>query len=225
MAAAKKTNWFAIWVSAAVVVVLVAVGGLVVWMNQAATDPGETPTSGGINQETGAIIVGDGPAVLDTYIDFMCPICGQFEDLYGETILEQVDAGEITLNIHPISILDRASQGTQFSTRAASAMYCVAEESPDDAVAFMQQMFVKQPAEGTEGLTDSEIVDIAKGVGAEAAADCIADGTFTDFVSAMTGKTPVREGAAGIGTPTVVLDGEILTLTGDPAADLTARLK
>ncbi len=41
----------------------------------------------------------------------------------------------------------------------------------------------------------------------------------------MTPKTPVQPGAAGIGTPTVVVNDEVLTLTGDPAADITARLQ
>ena len=63
---------------------------------------------------------------MDTYVDFMCPVCNQFEQAYGEAIQGLVDDGTITLNIHPISILDRASQGTEYSTRAANAMYCVA---------------------------------------------------------------------------------------------------
>jgi protein-disulfide isomerase len=99
-------------------------------VNNAATDPGEPPQGSGIDQETGAVVVGDGEQSMDTYIDFMCPICGQFEEAYGDAILELVDDGTITLNIHPISILDRYSQGTEYSTRAANAMYCVAEADP-----------------------------------------------------------------------------------------------
>ena len=57
-AAAGKTNWFAIWVSVAVVVVVALVVALVVWMNNAATDPGTPPSGSGINQETGAVVVG-----------------------------------------------------------------------------------------------------------------------------------------------------------------------
>ena len=108
-AAAGKTNWFAIWVSVAVVVVVALVVALVVWMNNAATDPGTPPSGSGINQETGAVVVGSGSQTLDTYIDFMCPICNQFEETYGDEILDLVNDGTITLNIHPIAILDRYS--------------------------------------------------------------------------------------------------------------------
>ena len=56
MAAAGKTNWFAIWVSVAVLVVLALVIGLVVWMNSSASDPGTPPSGSGVNQETGAVV-------------------------------------------------------------------------------------------------------------------------------------------------------------------------
>lgn len=227
--AARKTNWFAIWVSAAVVVVIVAVGGIVWWSNSQATSPGAAPESTAINAETGAIAVGDGDDTVDTYVDFMCPICGNFEQVYGETLDELSADGTITLNLHPISILDSRSQGTAFSTRSANAAYCVAEEDPANALPFFQAMFANQPSEGTPGLDDAAIIAIAEGVGAgESAASCITDGTYTRFVEALTQETPVQEGATGVSTPTIVVNGETLTnstdLTGDPQADIVARL-
>ncbi len=158
--AQRKMNWFAIWISAGVVVALVLVAVLVVSMNNAQSGPGTAPEASNINAETGAIAVGDGSNDLATYIDFMCPICGDFEELYGPTIEGLVDDGSITLNIHPISILDRASQGTKFSTRAANAMYCVAVADADASLPFMKAMFDNQPAEGTSGLTDEQILGL-----------------------------------------------------------------
>lgn len=222
-APARKTNWFAIWVSVAVVVLLVAVVGLVVWMNNTATapDPVNTPDSAVINQETGAITVGDGAGTMDTYIDFMCPVCNQFEQAYGESIQSLVDDGTITLNIHPISILDRASQGTEYSTRAASAMYCVAAADGSAAVPFMQAMYANQPAEGSTGLTDEQILAIAAGVGVTGIDSCVNDGTYKGYVTAMTEKTPVAPSAQGIGTPTIAINGQVIDNSSLPApADL-----
>lgn len=223
-AAARKSNWFAIWVSVGVVVALVAVGALVVWMNSAAKDPGTLPESSGIDQETGAIIVGDAPDTFDLYLDFMCPICGDFEDLYGEEILGLVDDGTMTLNLHPISILDRYSQGTEYSSRSANAMYCVADADPAASVGFMQALFANQPSEQTEGLTDAEIIDLAKGVTDADVSSCITDGTFRQFVAAMTEKTPVQPGASGIGTPTIAINGEAISNSSIPAAGSLATL-
>ncbi|MFE1645878.1 DsbA family protein [Microbacterium sp. P01] len=222
--AVRKRNWFAIWISVAVVVVLVAVAALVVVLNNAASGPGTAPEAANINAETGAIAVGEGSGTLDTYIDFMCPVCKQFETSYGSSIQGLVDDGTITLNIHPISILDRASSGTEFSTRAASAMYCVAAADPDNALPFMQAMFANAPAEGSTGLTDEEIVSIAEGAGVTDASDCITNGTYTKYVASMTPKTPVAPGSSGIGTPTIAVNGEVIANSTLPAPAELASL-
>lgn len=225
-AVTRKTNWFAIWISAGVVVALVVVAGLVIWMNAMAGGPGQAPESAQINAETGAISVGDGPETFDTYLDFMCPICNSFEQAYGPEIQKLVADGTITLNLHPIAILDRASQGTQFSTRAANAMYCVADAKPDAAVAFMQAMFAGQPAEGSTGLTNDQIITIAESVGVKDASSCITEGTFSKFVTAMTKNTPVAPGAAGVGTPTLAVNGTVIKNSDLPQpADLASLFK
>lgn len=227
----KNNNIFAIVVTIAVVVVIAVVAGIVVWMNNAAAGPGATPQSSTIDTETGAISVGDGPNTLDTYVDFICPACKQFEQTYGEAIQEQVEAGTLTLNIHPISILDRASQGTEFSSRAAGAMYCVAEAEPEAALPFLQAMYASQPAENTPGLADEQIVQIARDAGvtdADAVESCITEGSFKRFAQSKTQSTPVQPGQNGISTPTIVLNGETVdnsTLTGDAQADIVDNLK
>jgi protein-disulfide isomerase len=219
----RKVNWFAIWVSVAVVVALVLVAVLVVNLNQSSDDPGEVPQAANVDFETGAINVGDGENTFETYIDFMCPVCNQFEQLYGPDIRKLVDDGTITLGIHPIAILDGRSQGTEFSTRAANAMYCVAVADGEAAVPFMEAMFANQPDEGTPGLTDAEILDIAAEVGVEGIDDCVNDGKYSQFVTDMTAKTPVQPGAAGVGTPTIVVNGEVIANSTLPEpADLAS---
>jgi protein-disulfide isomerase len=217
-AEARKTNWFAIWVSVAVIAVLVVVGGVVVWMNNSASAPAPvvTPDAAVIDAETGAIVVGDGANTLDTYIDFMCPVCNQFEQVYGEAITGLVEDGTITHNIHPISILDRLSQGTEYSTRAANAMYCVAAADGTAAVPFMQAMFANQPAEGSTGLTNEQILEIASISGVTGIDACVNDGEYAGFVTAMTEKTPVAPGASGIGTPTIAVNGETIANSSLP---------
>lgn len=202
MAAAKSnTNWFAIGVSAAVVVVLVVLGGLVVFLNNQATAPGPTPDGALISQETGAITVGKGDKTIDTYIDFMCPICGQFEDAYGEQLQTAAANDEITLNIHPIAILDFRST-TEYSSRAAAAMYCVAENDPDSAIPFMNLLFKNQPAEGSAGLDDSQLASYAEEAGATSSADCIANKDYIKFPVAQAKEHDIK------GTPTIEIDGK-----------------
>jgi protein-disulfide isomerase len=227
--AARKRNWFAIWVTVGVVVALALVAVLVVTLNNAAAPkplPTEvnTPSASNIDSETGAIIVGDGEDTLDTFVDFMCPVCNQFEQVYGAEIEGLVDDGSITLGIHPISILDRQSSGTQFSTRAANAAYCVAIADADASLPFLQAMFENQPAEGSKGLTNKEILDIASGVGVTGIDSCVNDGTYAGYITEMTAKTPLQPGSQGIGTPTIVVNGEVIANSSLPPAGQFATL-
>jgi protein-disulfide isomerase len=202
MAAAKSnTNWFAIGVSAAVVVILVVLGGLVVFLNNQATAPGPTPGGALISEETGAISVGKGETTVDTYIDFMCPVCGQFEEAYGEQLQAAAANDDITLNIHPVAILDFRST-TEYSSRAAAAMYCVAENDPDAAIPFMNLLFQNQPAEGSAGLDDAQLTTYASDAGAKNSADCISEGEYLKFPAAQAKEHEVQ------GTPTVEIDGD-----------------
>ena len=222
----RKVNWFAIWVSVAVVVALVLVAVLVVSLNNSAEnpEPGPSPSAANIDTETGAILVGDGDDRLDTFIDFMCPVCNQFEQVYGAEIEGLVDDGTITLGIHPISILDSRSQGTEFSTRAANAMYCVAAADGAAALPFMNAMFQNQPAEGTSGLTDDQILAIATASGVTGIDACVNDGEYSDYVTAMTQETPVAPGAGGIGTPTIAVNGEVIANSTLPEPGQLATL-
>ncbi|MDY0910359.1 DsbA family protein [Microbacterium sp. CFBP9034] len=222
----RRVNWFPIWVSVGVVVALVLVAWLVVSLNNnaATPEPGQTPSASNIETETGAILVGDGENRLDTYIDFMCPICNQFEQVFGAEIDGLVDDGAITHGIHPIAILDDQSQGTEFSTRAANAMYCVAVADAEASVPFMNAMFQNQPAEGTSGLTDDQILDIADAVGVTDVDACVTDGVYADYVAAMTEETPVQPGAGGIGTPTIAVNGEVIANSTLPEPGQLATL-
>ncbi|WP_300267782.1 thioredoxin domain-containing protein [Microbacterium sp.] len=205
MAAAAKsnTNWFAVGISAAVVVVLVALGAFVVFLNNQASGPGTAPESSAlVNEETGAISFGEGETEVDVFVDFICPICGQFEDTYGEQLQTAAADDEITLNIHPISILNRYSTTGEYSSLSAGAMYCVAEEAPDAALTFFNSLFANQPAENTAGLSVDELTSMAEEAGAAAAADCIADGTYMRFSETQADQHEIQ------GTPTVEIDGE-----------------
>lgn len=225
MAAARKTNWVAIWISAAVVVAIAVIAVLVVQMNRQAVSLAESPASAVVDEETGAIALGDGPNVLEEYLDFMCPFCEEYHETYGEEVAQLVEDGEVTLNVHPISILDRYSNGTQYSTRAASAVYCVAEANPDAVYPFIDALFRDQPREGSDGLTDDHLAGLASEAGVEDAASCIAEGEYMDYVTRMTLETPVAPGATDIGTPTILLNDEFVSLTWDPQADIVSKLQ
>jgi len=162
----------------------------------------------------------DDAVTVAVYSDFMCPICSQFEQINGETLAELRESGDIVLEYHPVTILDRTSQGTAFSTRSATAAAFVASEAPEEFVAFVDAMFANQPEEGTPGLSDAEIADVAReaGVPEDVAAQIESSAylgsgaddpeTFGPWVNAATSQASKDLGR--LGTPTITLDGEKL---------------
>ncbi|QTE29825.1 DsbA family protein [Pengzhenrongella sicca] len=151
----------------------------------------------------------DSTVTVSVYLDYMCPICGQFETANAATLDEMVTAGEITVEYHPIAILDRLSQNTEFSTRAAQAAAFIADADPEHFIDFHDGMFANQPEENTTGLSDEEIAAIAVEAGvAQATADEIAadGGAFTTWVTAATAQSSI-DGVTG--TPTVKINGEV----------------
>lgn len=219
----RSTNWFAVWISITVVIVLIALGGLIVFLNSQATSPGAVPESDFVDSETGAITVGEGADEVAIWFDFYCPHCQDFEAVYGPSIESLLEDGEISLRLQPVALsgLNAASR-TEFSERSGSALYCVAETAPEATMPFFQQLFAEKPA--GEGLSDDQLSSLAADVGATDAAECIEDGTFREFVVDQAGKLPENPEGGGAGTPTLIVNGEYVPITGNVDADILNRL-
>ena len=84
-----------------------------------AVDNGGIPVSGTGADAVGT--VGDDDVVLTIYFDYMCPVCGTFEEINGADLDTLLADGGTTIEYHPISFLDSQSSGTSYSTRAANA--------------------------------------------------------------------------------------------------------
>ncbi len=151
---------------------------------------------------------------VDIYLDFMCPICGYFEVTQGPTLEKLRADGTADVFYHPISILDRASQNTEFSTRSASAAALIAEEAPDTFLPFLQAMFINQPEENTTGLTDAQIQDIATSVGVpDDVVAKIPDHAYASWVRSATEQASI-DGMKG--TPSVAINGVIQDPQANP---------
>lgn len=151
---------------------------------------------------------------VDIYLDFMCPVCGVFEESQGP-VLEQLRVdGTADVYYHPISILDRTSQGTEFSTRSASAAALIAQESPENFLGFVEAMFLNQPEEGTAGLTDAEIQEIARVAGVpEDVVAKIPDHAYAEWVRSATEQASV-DGMKG--TPSIAINGDMQDPQSNP---------
>lgn len=157
----------------------------------------------------------DGIAHIVTYLDYGCPLCRSFEEANGAYIESLVESGEATLEVHPISILDRFFQGTRYSTRSANAAACVANYAPESFLDVSEAFFSNQPAEGTSGLSNEQLAQIAAEAGAasDEVEACITGEDFAPWVQAASDRAtqadlPGTDGIRLQGTPTVLVNGQ-----------------
>ena len=122
----------------------------------------------------------------------------------GPTVAGWVSSGRVQVHYHVISFLD-GSSSTKYSSRAANALYASAGVSPDVFAKYHQLLFAQQPAEGSAGLTEDTLVQLAQQAAAGAVAQQIRGGTYADYVARATDQSS-KDGVTG--TPTVRVDGQ-----------------
>lgn len=167
---------------------------------------------------------------IRVYVDYMCPICGGFEAANGELIKQMVSDGSATLEIHPVAILDRYSNGAKYSTRASNAAACVANFAPDTFFTFNSLLFENQPEENSTGLTDEVLIELAKQAGVVTnftkVSHCIESQQFKPWVLASSNRFSTNEipnvatqptaEPSQHGTPTIYVNGQFYSYTLDP---------
>lgn len=231
----KRNRTIAISGLVAAVVVLVVVVALI--LGQTKTTAGGAAYTGdavkiadvakpSTAEDNGAIPVGatgrageapaTGDVVVSVYFDYMCPYCHQFETANDAELATLRAAGGVTVEYHPVSILDGLSSGTEYSTRAANAVAVVADQAPDKFSAFNTALFANQPAENSQGLSDDEIAKLALTAGVpQSVVDKLTGTTtvsgkswrtFAPYIAALTTQASVDLGSS-YGTPTVLING------------------
>ena len=159
----------------------------------------------------------DPKVVLSLYEDFLCPHCGQFEQQFGPTIRKLISTGAVATDYYMVAILDR--QGGGYSSRAANAAYCVADESIDAFQRFHDALFLQQPAEGAAAFPDNaRLIEVARQAGAGGdVPDCINKGRYVEMSQGLAAATGIQA------TPTIRINGQDYE-TSTPDA-LVAKVK
>ncbi|BEL09643.1 DsbA family protein [Actinoplanes sichuanensis] len=202
--AAERRRTVTLWTSVAVVLALF-IAGLIGYTALSGQDAGKVVTPAAAVDEGTAFAVGTGPVVVDVYEDFMCPACGNFETASAPTLKQLADSGKITLRFHPVAILDRFSNGTEYSTRAAAASAAAAEAGRFTEL--HDVLYANRPEENSDGLSNAKIIELAASVG-------ITGDTFTNAVNEGTYKAWATQATETFtkrnftGTPTILVAGQ-----------------
>ncbi|KAE8129599.1 MULTISPECIES: DsbA family protein [Bifidobacterium] len=232
----------------AIVVVLIAVIGIVVYHNVHKSNATKNltvqdaysqlqnvkSTPKGANDKGGFLISKDGygkkvagvPTVGE-YFDPLCPGCANFNREVDPTLKSLMDAGQINLELYPMSFLDGSSTD-QYSSRASGAIAYIAghDDNPDHLVSFIASIYAAnfQPEEGQnyKPVSDAALKEQALKAGVpESVASKAFGREYQDWLSAINTYTPKRpelwntegQNKGAMTTPTVTFNGTTLDMT------------
>ena len=242
------------------IVALLAVGGVMFWRSthQASDDaaaemsvddayaavqavaakPARADDKGGIMiSKDGYGTTVDGAPTVAVYMDFMCPGCGSVNRQLDPTLVTLVDAGQINLELHFLSFMDRYSTD-EYSSRAANAALYIADhdDDPSHLLDFVANMYADdfQPEEGSgyEPVSDDAIRQqaVEAGVAKDVAAAAMTR-DYDDWLAAVNTYTPKRpelfntsgsfEGT--FTTPAITINGTRWDLSAVTSAGMTIK--
>jgi protein-disulfide isomerase len=210
----------------ATVVVLVSVIGIGVQANRAKIQGDLTATNASVRN--GVVVGQAAPVTVDVFEDFQCPICRQFEEGAHADISAKIKAKQIQARYHMMAFLDSASSGNRYSSRAANAALCASDINVDTFAKLHDILYGKdssgaqvQPAEGSHGRTDAQLIGYGRQAGITGAnlttfQNCVNSEQHKALVEAIT-ENASKRGVSG--TPTVLVNGKKLGTVDQKSLD------
>ena len=131
-------------------------------------------------------------------MDPLCPGCGEFNRQTDPTLISLVDAGQINLEIHPMSFMDEYSTD-EYSSRATGAILYIAsnDDNPDHLLKFISNIYAEdfQPGEASEykSVKNKALKQQAIDAGVpQSVADKAFNGEYRKWLDAINLYTPKR---------------------------------
>ncbi|MGR6969844.1 DsbA family protein [Streptomyces cynarae] len=174
-----------------------------------ASGPAIAP-SGATGKGALAIPVGKDSAksTLTVWEDFRCPACRAFETAYRPTIQQLVDAGQLRVEYHLVTLID-GNLGGSGSRAAANAAACA--QDAGKFASYHDVLYDNQPKETQDTYADNaKLIELSGKVGgldSPAFQKCVKDGTHDSWVVK---SNEAFQSARFSGTPTVLLGGKNL---------------
>ncbi|OLB77438.1 MAG: hypothetical protein AUI14_15970 [Actinobacteria bacterium 13_2_20CM_2_71_6] len=206
----RRRRTIIVSIAAAALLVIAGLVGWAVYANQA--PPANYAVPAHASGDRTGIVASSGPVTVDFYLDFLCPNCKRFEGDTSSTMDDLVAKKGITLVYHPIAILDASTNPPGYSTVAGAASGCAADAGKFPE--YLKALYAKQPAEGSAGLTDDQLVQIGVDIGLTDAsfAQCVRDHRYSAWMAHNT-DTAASKGIHA--TPTVLVNGKEISPTAN----------
>lgn len=213
-ARAKQRRLLAIVLGSVVAVAVIVVGTVLIVDHQKKNGKAEVH-QGAVaplaRQPDGSVLMAQAGVTkpeLEIFEDFQCPICRQFEQTSGKTVLELAQQGKVKVVYRPFHLFGQQKDPVKTnSLRSAEAALCV---PADKWISYHDALFKFQPTEGEKGFSPDDLVKWGKDVGVTDPnfEKCVRDGQKKSIVDSMTKYALQDRGVDG--TPTVFLNGKKL---------------
>ena len=143
------------------VVVLIGVFVAVLFQNQSRTVTTSSATPPNATAAKDGIVVNPGKAaagapVVELFFDYQCPVCKQFEGIYGASLKSLAESGAIELHYRNMTFLDN-NLNNDASLRAGIGAAC--SDFAGKYSAYHDELYANQPANEGDGYTDEVLRD------------------------------------------------------------------
>ncbi|MEV5711794.1 thioredoxin domain-containing protein [Actinoallomurus sp. NPDC052274] len=162
----------------------------------------------------GGVLMGKPGAMapkLEMFEDFQCPICHEMEGTSGNTVKKLAAEGKVNVVYYPFWLFQQREEPIRGnSQRAANAALCA---PADKWVQYHDMIYKNQPAEGSSGFSNKDLIGWAKKLGFDTPAfeQCVKGLQKQSQLEAVTKYAEQTRNVTG--TPTVYLNGQSLDLT------------
>jgi protein-disulfide isomerase len=190
--------------SVVVVMVLIVAAGFLLSRNrgggpnEAAAKPGS-----GVRATIGRE---SAPHSVVIWEDFLCPFCGELEKQTADRLATAADQGRVRVTYRPFHLLD-----PDYSQQSLEVFAATQDSAGNDVAKKLHDLlYAHQPSETGPFPSQADIVDLAVQAGADRTAvqQAIDSG---DATAAADESTKAAEDAGVRSTPTVLLDGDVVT--------------
>ncbi|MEK8170368.1 thioredoxin domain-containing protein [Streptomyces sp. M19] len=175
------------------------------------------------------VVIGDKDAknTLHVYEDMRCPVCSQFEQASGETVLKDIKDGTYNAQFTMGTFIDENKQlSGSGSKNALSALGAALNVSPDAFLDYKKALFSEKnhPAETDDAFSDDQkLIDIAQEVkelkGNAKFESAVKKGTYDKWALAMSKTFDSAKNVSG--TPTFFLNDQKLVVNSQDQAPMT----
>lgn len=210
--------------AAVLVVVLIGVFVGVLLQNQGKVATASSATPPNATETRNAIVVNPGKAkagapVVELFFDYQCPVCKQFEGVYGAALKALAESGDIDLRYRNMTFLDN-NLNNDSSLRAGIGAAC--SDFTGKYSTYHEQVYANQPAREGDGYADEVLRDAipaAAGITGtdltsfQACYDQQATKAFVNGTNELASKDGVNA------TPSVHVNGKDLSLQQIGAVD------